>query len=86
MENAKYYFKTDEDRGRSNPAGIMRRYTAEGAGRDEVYNFRLHRWTETDFFDKYRLGHMDFDYVEVPQEEAEAMLAEKLRRQAERGR
>lgn len=84
MENVKYYFKTDEDRGRSNPAGIMRRY--EGAGRDEVYNFRLHRWTETDFFDKYRIGHQDFDYIEVPQEEAEAMLAEKLRRQAERGR
>lgn len=83
MENVKYYFKTDGDRGRSNPAGIMRR-SADGP--DEVYNFRLGRWTATDFFDKYRLGHMDFDYVEVPQEEAEQMLAEKARRQAEKGR
>lgn len=86
MENVKYYFKTDEDRGRSNPAGIMRRCTEDGVNRDEVYNFRLRRWTATDFFDKYRLGHQDFEYVEVPQEEAEQMLAEKARRQAEKGR
>lgn len=82
MENVKYYFKTDSDRTRENPAGILRRSSAG----DEVYNFRLHRWTETDFFDKHRLGHQDFDYVEVPQEEAEQMLAAKQRRQAERER
>ncbi|MFG3339977.1 hypothetical protein [Glycomyces sp. NPDC048151] len=86
MENVKYYFKTDEDRGRSNPAAIMRRFTSEDSRRDEVYNFRLRRWTATEFFDKHRLGHNEFDYVEVPQEEAERMLAEKARRQAEKGR
>jgi hypothetical protein len=85
MENAKYYFKVDEVRNRENPLGILRRH-ADRARPDEAYNFRLHAWTETDFFDKYRIGHQDFDYIEVPQEEAEAMLAEKLRRQAERGR
>ncbi|MFC3491504.1 hypothetical protein [Glycomyces rhizosphaerae] len=82
MENVKYFFKTDAEWPRENPAGILRRHSAG----DEVYNFRLRRWTATDFFEKHRLGHQDFDFVEVPEEEAEQMLAVKQRAQAERER
>lgn len=83
MEDVTYYLKMSANFPRSNPKAIMRRYVAGGATRSEAYRFNGQGWTATDFFDLYRLGHTDDDYIEVSQEEAESAIAAKIRRKAE---
>nr|WP_211116479.1 hypothetical protein [Glycomyces buryatensis] len=80
MENVRYYFKVSEVYTRSNPGAVMRRYEVNGITYDEVYRFNGQGWSPTEFFQLYRLGHNDDDYIEVPQEEAEEAIEAKLRR------
>jgi hypothetical protein len=82
----KYFVITDSRWSRSNPAGFLRTYRT-GMGKlshQEEYNFSKPGWVHTNFFIDYDRGHIDFDYEEVPVEEAERLIQGKLRRKFER--
>ncbi|THV42953.1 hypothetical protein [Glycomyces buryatensis] len=86
MENVRYYFRLSEVHTRSDPGAVMRRYEVNGITYDEVYRYNGEDWSPTEFFELYRLGHNDDDYIEVPQEEAEATIEANLRRSSGRDR
>ncbi|KAL3454253.1 hypothetical protein BJX65DRAFT_85801 [Aspergillus insuetus] len=82
----KYFVMTDSRWSGSNPAGFLRTYRT-GTGQTshhEEYSFGKPGWVHTDFFLDYDRGHIDYDYEEVPREEAERLIQEKLRRKLER--
>jgi hypothetical protein len=82
----KYFVMTDSRWSRSNPAGFLRTYRT-GMGKmshQEEYSFSKPGWVHTNFFLDYDRGHIDFDYEEVPVEEAERLIQGKLRRKFER--
>lgn len=81
MENVRFYFELTDVR--PEPAAVMRRYDEEGITRSEVFLFNGKGWTATDFFDKYRLGHNDSDFIEVTAADAEEAILTIKRRAAE---
>ncbi|UGT39679.1 hypothetical protein LTV02_26945 [Nocardia yamanashiensis] len=81
MENLRFYFKLSDHR--PEPAAVMRRFDEDGITRSESYRFNKEGWVATDFFDKYRLGENESDFVEVSEAEADAAIATIKRRAAE---
>ena len=84
MDDLKYFVMTNKWATRSNPDAIMRTYRTGQQVHEEVYDFFKPGWDDTDFFQDYRRGHIDNDYEEVPEAEAEQQIQDKLRRKAER--
>ncbi|KAL2822461.1 hypothetical protein BJX63DRAFT_376588 [Aspergillus granulosus] len=84
VDDLKYFVMTSWRWPRSNPAGFLRTYHTEQTTHHEEYNFSKAGWEHTDFFLDYDRGHIDYDYEEVPADEAERLIQEKLRRKAER--
>lgn len=81
MTNLRFYFKLSDIR--PEPAAVMRQYEVNGITRSESYRFNRQVWDATEFFDKYRLGHNDNDFIEVSEAEAEEAIATIKRRTAE---
>ena len=77
----RFYFELSDVR--PEPAAVVRRYEDGGIPKSECYLFNGEGWTATDFFDKYRLGHNDSDFVEVSEAEAVEAIATIKRRAAE---
>lgn len=81
MDGAQYYFKVNDlDRDRR-PRGVFRR---GGTKRDEMYDFTQDAWVATDFFERYRLGHDDWDPLETSAAEAEEYIAATRLRRSQR--
>ncbi|KAL3490285.1 hypothetical protein BJX62DRAFT_238263 [Aspergillus germanicus] len=83
----KYFVMTSSRWPESNPAGFLRTYrtgTGQTTAHREEYSFSKPGWVHTDFFLDYDRGHIDYDYEEVPWEDAERLIQDKLRRKLER--
>lgn len=72
MEDARttyYAILTDDGR----PVGLVRRIHLSPRPRDEILARDL-TWQLTEFLKKYSLGHMDEDYVEISDEDAQKLI------------
>lgn len=72
-ERVSYYALLAGGRTRENPSGLVRR-THTSPPVDEVFRRDL-TWQPTEYLERYRLGHNDTEHVEIPEDEANAVLA-----------
>jgi hypothetical protein len=75
MPKITYYALIDETHPLENPTGIMRRIHTSPVATDEVFARDL-QWRSTEFLRLHWLGHNEEDYVEIIEEQAEAVVFE----------
>ena len=79
MPKTTYYAIISESRPVTQPKGLIRRIHTEPVPTDEEFTRDL-EWVPSEFLELYRLGHNDDDYVEISEQQAEQIIADRRAR------